>query len=493
MGEGAWEAADDGAVRRLGQLSPARRALAERLLAERAAARAAGPVRRASADLAAPLSFQQARVWERERVGHRSTSLIPSTLRLAADVDVDAMERAWRGLGERHRALRTVFGAGGEQRPDGPELGFERLDLTGTPPDRVDDEVERHADLLVEEPMDLAAGPPVRARLLRLGPGDHALLIAAHHLVTDAWSQLVCFRELRALYRDAAAGTAGGLPEPPLQYADYAAWQRQAAAAGRFDAQLDHWARALAGAPPLLDLPAVAAARPGDEGLRLGVLDLDVAAPHADALREIGRRAGASSFMTLLAAFAAVLGAAAGQDEVVVGTPAAGRTRAELEQVIGFFANPLPLRVRVDRAEAFPDLLARVRGVAAEAFARQDVPLDLVLRRLDLPPAPGRAPLFQAAFVLQNVGERGARQAGAGLDRRAGRPALYPFLPFYSPAAAAFDVGVQLIDRGGALAGNLEYDAGRVPDEVAGALRERLLDLLARVAERPEVPLGRVL
>ncbi|HXM58508.1 MAG TPA: condensation domain-containing protein [Candidatus Dormibacteraeota bacterium] len=482
--------ADDGAATRLERLSPARRALAERLLAERAAARATGPARRPDPDRPAPLSFQQARAWPRERAVHHPTSLIPSTLRLGADVDMDAMERAWRRLGERHRALRTVFTAGGEQRPDGPELAFERLDLTGTPPERRDAEVERHAARLVEEPMDLAAGPPIRARLLRLAPDDHALLVAVHHLVTDAWSQLVCFRELRALYRDA------GPPEPPLQYADYAAWQREAAAAGRFDAQLEHWARALAGAPPLLDLPLhppAAADRPWD-GFRLGILDLDVAAPVAAALREIGRRAGASSFMTLLAAFAAVLAATAGQDEVVVGTPAAGRTRADLEQLIGFFANPLPLRVRVDRAEGFPDLLARVRASAADAFARQDVPLDLVLRRLDLPaPPPGRAPLFQAAFVLQNVGERGARQAGAALDRRPGQPALYPFLPFYSPASAAFDVGVQLIDRGGALAGNLEYDAGRVPGEVAEALRERLLDLLARVAERPEAALARVL
>ena len=485
-------ATDDEAVAALQRLSPARRALAERLLAERA--RDAGPVPRGDPDLAAPQSFQQARVWPRERAGHRATSLVPSTLRLGADVDLDAMETAWRRLGDRHRALRTVFPVDGEQRGDGPGLAFERLDLTGVAPDRVEAEVERQARALAAEPMDLAAGPLARARLLRLAPGDHALLIAVHHLVTDAWSQLVCFRELRALYHEAAAGDGSG-PEPALRYADYAAWQRRAASAGRFDAQLEHWARALADAPAVLDLPL----RPPDargpwEGFRLGLLDVAVAVPAAGALRDVARRAGASSFMMLLAAFGAVLAAASGQEEVVVGAPAAGRTRAGLEQVIGCFANPVPLRLRVDRTAPFAALLAHARGVATEAFTRQEVPVDLVLRRLSPPsPPPGRAPLFQAICVLQNVGERMARQAGAAADRRPGEPVLLPFLPFYSPSEAAFDVGLQLIERQGALAGNLEYDASRLPGDLAEALRERLLGLLTRAAERPEAPLGRLL
>jgi len=478
-------AADEQAGARLERLSPARRALAERLLAERGRARDTGPVRRGPPDPPAPPSFQQARIWPRERHGHRATSLVPSALRLGADVDLDAMEAAWRRLGERHRGLRTVFAPDGEQRAGGPELAFERLDLDGVPPEERAAEVERQSRALAEEPMDLAAGPLARARLVRLAPDDHALLIAVHHLVTDAWSQLVCFRELRALYRG------GGLPDPPLQYADYAAWQRQAAAEGRFDARLEHWVRALADVDPDPALPLPAGGGP----FRLGLLDLEVPAPVAEALREIARRSGASSFMVLLAAFAAVLGAAGGRDEVVVGTPAAGRTRGDLEQVVGFFANPLPLRVRLDRAAPFAGLLAHARGVAADAFARQDVPLDLLLGRLDPPPPPpGRTPLFQAVLVLQNVGERMARRAGAGHeDRRPDEPALYPFLPFYSPAGAAFDVGVQLIERGGALAGNLEYDAGRVPGDLAEALRERLLRVLAGVAARPDAPLGSIL
>ncbi len=485
--------AEDGVGTRLERLSPARRALAERLLAERELARARdrGPAARGDPGLPAPLSYQQARAWPRERARHRATSLVPSTLRLGPDVDLDAMEAAWRRLGDRHRALRTVLPDAVEQRADGPELAFERLDLTGVEASEADAEVDRQARALAEEPMDLATGPLARARLVRLAPDDHALLIVVHHLVTDAWSQLVCFRELRALYRDPGAG-----PERALQYADFAAWQRRAAAAGRFGAQLEHWARTLAGAPALLDLPLrpPAAGDPWD-GFRLGLLDLAVPAPETEALREIGRRAGASAFMTLLAAWAAVLAAAAGQDEVVVGTPAAGRVRGDLEQVVGFFANPLPLRVAVERTAAFPDLLARARAAATDAFARQEVPVDLVLQRLETPPPPaGRAPLFQAVAVLQNVGERLARQAGAGAARRRpGEPALHPFLPFYSPASAPFELGVQLIERGGALAGNLEYDAGRVPDDLAGALRERLLDLLTRVATRPEAPLAQLL
>lgn len=478
--------ADRGADARLERLSPARRALAERLLADRARARDPGPVARGHPAMPAPLSYQQARAWPRERAGHRATSLIPSAIRLGAGFDPGAMEAAWHRLGERHRALRTVFPAEGVQRGDGPELAIERVDLRGAGPD----EVERQAAGLAAEPMDLARGPLARARLLRLAPDDHVLLIVVHHLVTDAWSQLVCFRELRALYRDAAAG-----PEPAVQYADYADWQRRAAAEGRFDPRLDHWTRALAGAPPALDLPVRRPAGDPWDGFRLGVLDLEVGPEHTAALGEVTRAAGASSFMTLLAAFSAALARASGQEEVVVGTPAAARVRADLEQVVGFFANPLPLRVALDRAASFGDLLRRARTACTDAFARQEVPVDLLLERLDLPPPPaGRAPLFQAVAVQQNVGERLARQAGAGaLERRPGEPWLHPFLPFYSPASAPFDLGVQVMERGGALAGNLEYDASRVPDDLAAELRERLLGLLVRGAARPEAPLARLL
>jgi hypothetical protein len=475
----------DGGGARLERLSPARRALAERLLAERTRARDPGPVGRGDPGLPAPLSYQQARVWPRERAAHRATSLIPSAVPLGPGIDPGAMEAAWHRLGERHRALRTVFPEDGVQRGDGPELAFERLDLAGAGPD----EVERQAADLAAEPMDLARGPLARARLLRLAPDDHVLLLAVHHLVTDAWSQLVCFRELRALYRDAAG------PQPAVQYADYAEWQRRAAAGGRFDPLLDHWARTLAGVPPALDLPVGPPVGSPWDGFQLGVLDLEVDPERTAALGEAARAAGASSFMVLLAAVAAVLAHTSGQGEVVIGTPAAGRVRAGLEDVVGFFANPLPLRVALDPTASFGDLLGRARSASTDAFARQEVPVDLLLERLDLPPpAAGRAPLFQAAAVQQNVGERLARQAGLGApERRPGEPWLLPFLPFYSPASAPFDLGVQLVERGGMLTGNLEYDASRVPGDLAEAVRERLLGLLVRGAERPEAPLARLL
>lgn len=484
----SWEGAATEGRERLDRLPAAKRALAERLLAARDRDRVL-PIPRRDRAGPVPLTYQQRRVWARERAAYRPTSAIPAAMRLQGELDAGALEAAWHHVCARHQALRTVFLDRDDevhQEATGAEPPFRRESLE-VAPGRYEAELDELAAAELKVPFDLGRGPLARARLLRLAHQEHGLLVTVHHLVNDAWSQQILFRELRHAYRALRGGGDDPAPEPALQYADYAAWQHAAARSGRFRAHLEHWARLLAGAPGGLDLP-LRGAPPAAE-LELGCLGLRLPAATTAGIRQLARSAGASLFMALLAAYATALAEMTRQDEVVVGTPAAARTRTELEGVMGLFVNLVPLRLGVRPGASFAELLGRARAAATDAFARQEVPLDLVLESTGArPPGPGRAPLFQALFVLQNVGERMARQAGPAPVERPAQPALPPFLPFYSPSWASFDVAVQLTEGPNGLVGNLEYDAGRLPAGAAEELRARLLSLLERVAVRPEGP-----
>ena len=421
-----------------------------------------------------PLSFAQARLWFIEQMDPGSPLYhVPSGMRLAGALDVAALERAVAEVVRRHEALRTVIRhEGGEpvqvvMHDTAPE--WRVVDLTGR-----DEEAETRRE--AARPFDLARGPLLRACLLRLGAEEHVLLLTVHHIAVDGWSLAVVWRELEALYGAFRAGLPSPLAPVAVQYADFAVWQRGWLADGVLEAQLAYWRERLAGAPPLLELPTDHA-RPAAESHRGASVPLRIPAGIAAGVRELARREGVTLHMALLAGLQAVLAAYAGTRDVSVGTPVAGRTRLETEEMVGLFVNTLVVRTDLSGAPTVRELLARVREATLGAYAHQDVPFDRLVEEL----APGRSlahhPLFQVMFVLQNAGA--ARWSLDGMDTRRTRPEL---------DVAKFDLYLELEEEGGELRGMMQYatdlfDAATV--QRMGRHLEQVLRAMAADAERP--------
>ncbi|HVG10832.1 MAG TPA: non-ribosomal peptide synthase/polyketide synthase, partial [Thermoanaerobaculia bacterium] len=339
-----------------------------------------------------PLSFAQERLWFLDQMEPGSAAYnMPFAARLDGELDVEAFRRALEEIVRRHEALRTTFASGSDGRPvqviapPGP-LTLQVIDL---PAEEVQDRLEAEA----RRPFDLARGPLLRALLLRLAPDSHVALVVQHHIVSDGWSIGVFLRELSALYE----GTP--LPGLAVQYADYALWQRSWLT---IDAQLAWWRERLAGAPQVLELPADRP-RPPVRSLRGGELAVRLPAGLVRDLQALGRREGATLFMVLLAAFQALLQRYTGQDDLLVGSPVAGRGSRGLEPLIGFFVNDLVLRADLSGNPAFPVFLSRVRDGALAAYAHQDVPVERLVEELRPERDRSRPPLVQVMLALQNA------------------------------------------------------------------------------------------
>ncbi|HEX6749443.1 MAG TPA: amino acid adenylation domain-containing protein [Longimicrobium sp.] len=392
---------------RLEGLSPERRKLLERLRG--AAPRADVPALRARPrpGAAAPLSHAQRQLWVIERMHPGGAAYaVARALRIRGPLDVAALERALGALRARHETLRTTFA----EREGGPvqvvhppiSIPLPVEDLSALGEDAREAEARRRVDADANTGFDLESGPVFRARLLRLAEDEHVLLLAMHHVATDGWSTGVMQRELGELYAAFAEGRPDPLVPLALQYADYALWQDEWLRGERLERHLAFWRRALEGAPPALELPTDRP-RPAVESHRGERARWAVPAALAEQLREVGRAEGGTLFHVLLAALRLVLSRHAGQDEVVIGTPFANRGRTEVEPLVGFFVNLLPLLTAVPGDPAFRALVAAERDAALAAFGHQELPFDRLVEELRLPRDPGRNPVFQAVMTLQNA------------------------------------------------------------------------------------------
>jgi amino acid adenylation domain-containing protein len=442
------------------------------------------PILPAPRDVPPPLGFAQQRLWFLQQMEPASTAYnVPSALRLRGVLDVAALERALGDTVARHESLRTVFAAGAGDEPvqvihPAAPVRLAVEDVGGAD----DPEAEAHR-LAAEEaatPFDLERGPLFRARLIRIAPEDHVLLVTLHHAVSDGWSMGVLFREVAALYGARARGGESPLPPLPVQYADFAVWQRAHLRGAVMEAQLGYWQRRLEGAPAALALPADHP-RTSHTGERGAVVPFTVAAGTSRALRSLAGAEGATLYMTLLAAFGALLSRWAGQDDIVIGSPTSGRTRAELEGLIGFFVNTLPLRVELGGDPTFRALLGRARETVLEGYAHQDVPFERIVEALKVERDPGRTPLFQALFVLQEGGS-------------VSLPGLRVSALELGASTSKFDLTLGMREEGDGLRGGLQYaadlfDAPTI-QRMAGHLRA-LLDAVAADPDRPvsELPL----
>jgi amino acid adenylation domain-containing protein len=453
--------------------------LAERIAAVRRNAPAPDgePLRPVPRDGELPLSPTQERLWFLDQFEPGSAALnIPASACLRGRLDAGALESALAEVVRRHESLRTSFGAAEGrpyQRVAPPAPVFLPLvDLSGLP-DR-SGELARLEAVLAGHAFDLGRGPLWIAQLVRLAPDEHAFLLCLHHVIADGWSMGVLFRELGELYQAFSAGRPSPLAEPALQVADFAVWQRRWLAEGALDAQLAFWRQRLAGELTALDLP-LDHPRPPVRTFRGSTRRLVLPPDLSDALRVLGRREGATLFMTLLAAFDVLLSRLSGQRDILVGTPIAGRTRAELEGLIGCFLNTLVLRADLSGEPSFRDLLARVREVCLSAYEHQDLPFETLLAELVPERDLSRTPLFQVFLNMLNLPPAALRLPDLEIV-----PQPLPDAP------SKFDLTLYVSNPEGEIGFDLVFNADLLsPARIEEMLRQYEL-VLRQIADAPE-------
>lgn len=357
----------------------------------------------------APLSFAQRRLWFLDRMEPAGPLYhIPNLVHLRGRLDVAALRRALVLLVERHETLRLLYSAerGEPAQRLAPASGWApcMVDLESVPESDREAELRRRVGEEIALPFDLGADFKLRATLYRLSPDRHVLLLLLHHIAADGWSMSVLYRELGACYRTLSNGGVPRLASFPIQYTDYAAWQRQCLDGARLRAMISYWTRQLAGAPPLLELPSDRP-RPAIQSHRGALFTTRLRSGLAEAAAEAGRKQGATPFMVLLAAFKALVHLYTGATDIVIGTPVAGRDPAETEPLVGCFVNTVALRTRVEGDPTFAELVAAVRETALEAYDRQVVPFEKLVELLQPDRNLSYDPLCQVMFSLQNLPE----------------------------------------------------------------------------------------
>ena len=394
---------------RIPKLSAAKLELLTRRLREKSGRAAyAPPIRRRDPSITRPpLSFAQQRLWFVQQLEPSNVAYnMPLGVRLSGSLNVAILERALGEVVRRHEVLRTAFAEfdGQPVQVISPphNVNLNVIDLSGFSKVAQADEVARQWRHEVETHFDLAEGPLWRAKLLRLEGAQHVALFTMHHAISDAWSLDVLVSELGKLYEAFSLGQPSPLEELPVQYADYAIWQREWLRGDVLDAQVNYWRGHLAGAPARLELPIdrpESRIRTTAGGMHVFTISREVSAR----LKELARREEATIFMLMLTAYSLLLSRYSGQDDIIIGTVIAGRQRLELERLIGFFVNTLVLRVDLNGDKSFASLLRRVRQTALAAYANQDIPFEKLVSELQ----PGRnlSPTlpFQAVLVVQNT------------------------------------------------------------------------------------------
>ncbi|MCX4448243.1 amino acid adenylation domain-containing protein [Streptomyces sp. NBC_01789] len=463
---------------RIDGLSSAKRALLLKSLVD-AGAPPERRIPRRAGDVPAALSFAQQRLWFMQQYDPDSASLnIHFALRLTGHVDAELLERSLGRLVVRHEVLRTVFepGEGGPVQVVGGG-GFELplVDVSGEgDPEAV---AREWAVREARRPFDLERGPLFRSVLLRLGELEHVLLVTMHHIVSDGWSLGVLVGELSALYGAFALGRPDPLPELPVQYADYAVWQRGHLRGEVAERHLAYWREQLADAPDLLDLP-LDRPRPGRHTGVGAQYSFTLPPAVAEALRGVGQGERATPFMVLLSAFMVLLSRYSGQEDVCVGSPVAGRSRAETEGLIGFFVNTLVLRSRVSGRGSFRDVLRDVREVTLGAYEHQELPFERLVEDLRPVRDPSRTPLFQVMFILQNAPVPAVELPGLRLRQ----------LPIDN-GTANYDITFELTDRPEGMAAVLEYRTDLFDEATMARLAGHYRVLLEAIVADPDAPL----
>jgi non-ribosomal peptide synthetase component F/acyl carrier protein len=441
---------------------------------------ASEPIQRISRDGDLPLSFAQQRLWFLYRLNPDSPAYnITTAVRFKGELNIAALQQSLDYLIDRHETLRTTFTVrnGRPSQSIAPELKLplEIVDLLELP------EGEREATMrnLVREeslkPFDLSTGPLVRAGLLRLDQHEHVAMLTLHHIISDGWSVGIFVRELSSAYEAFRDGRIPQLPELPIQYADFAAWQRQWLQGEVLDAQVSYWRQQLSGAPPVQELPTDKP-RPKAQSFVGATHIIHVPLPVTESIKQLSRTESASLFMTLLTAVKILMRYHTGEQNIVIGTDVANRNRADIEGLVGFFVNQLVLHTNLSGNPTFRELLLKVREVTLGAYAHQDVPFDKLVELLNPDRDLSRTPLFQTKVVLQNAPTQVLTLPGMELTPVDVRD-----------LTAKFDLAAFFEESTRGLSCELQYNTDLYEAATIEKFAEQLAPVLERVAERPDI------
>jgi amino acid adenylation domain-containing protein len=430
-----------------------------------------------------PLSFAQRRLWFVDQLEPNGTAYnIPDAVRLTGPLDIQVLERCLQEIVRRHEVLRTTFSSvGGEPIQTvsaDTTIPLQFRDLSDFAEPEREQELHRFLAIQGRLPFDLSKDLMLRANLVRLAAQEHVLLLTLHHIASDGWSAGILFQELANLYKAFVSSQPSPLPELPVQYLDYALWQRQGMEKEAMEKQLDFWRQHLDGAPAVLELHTDHP-RPAVQSHKGAVHQLTIDRELSKAIRALSHKEGTTLFMTLLAALQTLLFRYTGQEDIVVGCPTAGRNRTELEKLIGCFVNSLPIRIDLSENPTFSELLSRVRESTLAALANQDLPFDKLVEELRPARSLRHAPFFQVTFTLQNM---------------PGVPLELANLRVQSVVVdrdtAKFDLWLNLTDESQGLTGWLEYNADLFEPMTICRFAGHLQNLLAGIVADPHQPIS---
>ncbi|HKS30100.1 MAG TPA: condensation domain-containing protein, partial [Pyrinomonadaceae bacterium] len=471
-------------TKQAGALAADKRRLLAQLLKEKGINTARTPVipRRTEAGPAV-LSFAQQRLWFLDQlqpgnIAYNLSKKIP----LPGDTVIEALEQALSEIGRRHEVLRTRFRVVNgeplqEVMPD-TRVKLSVLDVSGGDSEERKAEAQQEILAMVERPFNLSEGPLFRATLLKMSDDESALILTMHHIISDGWSVNVLVQELTTLYYSFSKGLESPLPELPVQYADYAVWQRGRLQGELLEQELDYWKRQLEGAPNLLPLPTDRP-RPAVFSHNGASYNFALSAGLSHKLGKLSRGEGATLFMTLLAAFQLLLARYSGEKDVVIGTPIAGRLRRETESLIGFFVNTLVLRAKIDEERSFRELIKEVKETALGAYQHQEVPFEKLVEELEPERSMSYTPLFQVMFSLQNNGPKVFMDLSDDYLKSLNRDS----------AAAKFDLNVTMVEAEQGLLGNFSYNTDLFDLETIERLTNHYRRLLEAICDEPDRPL----
>jgi hypothetical protein len=427
----------------------------------------------------ASLSYAQQRLWFFDQFEpHSPVYNLVNAVSLKGQLDVAALERAFNEVVQRHEALRTTFGFEDGQpvqiiAPSQP-VGLHVVNLMHLVESEREIKVKGLINEEAQRPFNLAKGPLLRVTLMRLKNAEHVLLLAMHHIVSDAWSLGIFVNEIVSIYEAFSKGQPSPLPELPIQYADFAVWQREWLKGEVLERQLDYWKKQLAGSLPVLDLPTDRS-HPALQTYNGASITFPLSPALSQSLKALGQAEEATPFMTLLAAYKILLYRYTGQEDIVVGTPIANRNRWEIEGLIGFFTNTLVLRTDLSGNPNFRELLGRVREVALSAYAHQDLPFEKLVEELHPSRNLSHSPLAQIIFAMRDASEYNIEIPGLSVNPLKGEV-----------ATAKFDLTLYIDDLGRELEGTFEYNTDLFNRDTIVRMIGHFVTLLEGVLAHPQ-------
>ncbi len=430
-----------------------------------------------------PLSWAQERLWFLNQLeGPSATYNMPGAIRITGNFDINALQKTLSEIVRRHEVLRTslqnVNGTPMQVIHPQVTININVVDLQQLLDTERETVLHQQVQLEAITPFNLEMAPLIRCSLLQLDSSEYVLLLTMHHIVSDGWSMGVFIQELSSLYQASCAGKPSPLAELPIQYADFAVWQRQWLSGKILQNQLNYWLSQLAGAPELLQLPTDRP-RPTVQTYRGTNQSFTLNTDLTQKLQTLSRESGTTLFMTLLAAFATLLYRYSGQSDILIGSPIANRNRSEIESLIGFFVNTLVLRTRFEDNPSFEKLLARVRETTLKAYEHQDIPFEQVVEALQPQRSLSHSPLFQVMFVLQNAPMGEVELPGVTLS------------DFNQESTIAkFDLTLSISETDQGLVGVWKYNTDLFDGQTIERMAAHFQNLLSAIVENPQQAVG---